>query len=85
MKGVQCYELFGGIALKNRAFSFHFIYSALNLLVFLIFSPHRFFNESTIKQPLLLCIIHHSRMLTATLFLEHIGLVVRMCLSGYRG
>ena len=24
MKGVQCYELFGGIALKNHAFSFHF-------------------------------------------------------------
>ena len=23
MKGVQCYELFGGIALKNHAFSFH--------------------------------------------------------------
>ena len=25
MKGVQCYELFRGIALKNHAFSFHFI------------------------------------------------------------
>ena len=24
MKNVQCYELFGGIALKNQAFSFHF-------------------------------------------------------------
>ena len=24
MKVVQCYELFGGIALKNHAFSFHF-------------------------------------------------------------
>ena len=24
MKDVQCYELFGGIALKNRAFSFFF-------------------------------------------------------------
>ena len=24
MKGVQCYELFGGIALKNHAFSFSF-------------------------------------------------------------
>ena len=23
MKGVQCYELFGGIALKNDTFSFH--------------------------------------------------------------
>ena len=27
MKGVQCYELFGGIALKNHAFSLHFILS----------------------------------------------------------
>ena len=26
MKDVQCYELFGGIALKNHAFSFHFIF-----------------------------------------------------------
>ena len=26
MKDVQYYELFGGIALKNHAFSFHFIY-----------------------------------------------------------
>ena len=25
MKGFQCYELFGGIALENHAFSFHFI------------------------------------------------------------
>ena len=24
MKGVQCYELFGGIAIKNHAFSFFF-------------------------------------------------------------
>ena len=24
MKDVECYELFGGIALKNHAFSFHF-------------------------------------------------------------
>ena len=26
MKDVQCYELFGGIAHKNNAFSFFFIY-----------------------------------------------------------
>ena len=25
MKGVQCYELFGGIALKNHAFSFLYL------------------------------------------------------------
>ena len=27
MKGVQCYELFGGIALKNHTFSFFFSFS----------------------------------------------------------
>ena len=26
MKDVQCYEIFGGIALKNHASSFHFIF-----------------------------------------------------------
>ena len=26
MKGVQCYEIFGGIALKNHAFSFHAVF-----------------------------------------------------------
>ena len=30
MKDVQCYELFGGIALKNHAFSFLFIFSLCN-------------------------------------------------------
>ena len=30
MKGVQCYELFGGIALKNHAFSFSYITSLTN-------------------------------------------------------
>ena len=45
MKDVQCYELFGGIALKNHAFSFSLhslfflvliciMHSAFNLLVF---------------------------------------------------
>ena len=38
MKGVQCYELFGGIALKIHSFSFHFficiMHSAFNLFVF---------------------------------------------------
>ena len=33
MKGVQCYELFGGIALKNHAFSFS--YSQKVVMVFL--------------------------------------------------
>ena len=30
MKGVQCYELFGGIALKNHAFSFFFFLYRIN-------------------------------------------------------
>ena len=29
MKGVQCYELFGGIALKNHTFSFSFSYNMI--------------------------------------------------------
>ena len=33
MKGVQCYELFGGIALKNHAFSFSFFFIRLALAV----------------------------------------------------
>ena len=33
MKGVQCYKLFGGIALKNHAFSFHFHYVLLAYLM----------------------------------------------------
>ena len=32
MKGVQCYELFGGIALKIHTFSFFFFFQQLNLL-----------------------------------------------------
>ena len=33
MKGVQCYELFGGIALKNHAFSFFSLISQLTSAV----------------------------------------------------
>ena len=33
MKSVQCYELFGGIALKNHAFSFAFSSTATATLV----------------------------------------------------
>ena len=39
MKGVQCYELFGGIALKNHTFSFFYFFSVI--IVFIYF---RFFN-----------------------------------------
>ena len=42
MKDVQCYELFGGIALKNHAFSFsrleEFIATLLMFLLHIIFS-----------------------------------------------
>ena len=49
MKGVQCYELFGGIALKNHTFSLNVLicimHSAFNLLVFpnSMFTPLLFF------------------------------------------
>ena len=33
MKGVQCYELFGGIALKNHTFSFHFHFHIMLYIV----------------------------------------------------
>ena len=34
MKDVQCYELFGGIALKNHAFSFFYIFHlAINIII----------------------------------------------------
>ena len=39
MKGVQCYELFGGIALKSHAFSFSFILSYVKPL-FVINDSH---------------------------------------------
>ena len=33
MKGVQCYELFGGIALKNHTFSFFSFFHFLKCVV----------------------------------------------------
>ena len=33
MKGVQCYELFGGIALKIHTFSFHFFFQIQNAVL----------------------------------------------------
>ena len=38
MKGVQCYELLGGIALKNHTFSFSNIYIQINVYKLLIHS-----------------------------------------------
>ena len=37
MKGVQCYELFEGIALKNHAFSFsfHSVYNSYTMIFFI--------------------------------------------------
>ena len=40
VKGVQCYELFGGIALKNHTFSFFFIETHNNNI-------HTFVNMNT--------------------------------------
>ena len=37
VKGAQCYELFGGIALKNKAFLFIFVfYMILFMYVFIV-------------------------------------------------
>ena len=51
MKGVQCYELFGGIALKNHTFSFHFILIIAKILEKLVLyqvssylSSHNLYN-----------------------------------------
>ena len=45
MKDVLCYELFGGIAPKNHAFSFHFLHlhSPYRLLTYLMFLLHYIF------------------------------------------
>ena len=37
MKGVQCYELFGGIALKIHTFSFSFSFAYLMLYIVLAY------------------------------------------------
>ena len=42
MKDVQCYELFGGIALKNHAFSFHFHKEAVNFIEECSMKPYSF-------------------------------------------
>ena len=39
MKGVQCYELFGGIALKNHTFSFFFIFIYVEKNIVLVLVP----------------------------------------------
>ena len=59
MKGVQCYELFGGLALKNHPF---FITEVFNLLYFVCGSPKmlhepirsmRISDENRCSRPLL--------------------------------
>ena len=48
MKGVQCYELFGGIALKNHTFSFFYLvfkawyFAAVIKALVSMFVPHSF-------------------------------------------
>ena len=56
MKGAQCYELFGGIALKNHAFSFFIFFISIRLFapafiflpvcLFLLFSTVAYAFES---------------------------------------
>ena len=53
MKDVQCYELFGGIALKNHAFSFHF-----HLCVYFLYSIKLKFHNN-ILQPFYMHIFVH--------------------------
>ena len=59
MKGVQCYELFGGKALKIHTFSLHFfisiMHSAFNLFVF----PNSMFT------PLLLFLYIYERAMSS--------------------
>ena len=50
MKDVQCYELFGGIALKNHAFSFHLyvmLFAILRLSVFVLLCVFMLLRLST--------------------------------------
>ena len=43
MKGIQCYELFGGIALKNHTFSFSFS-SFIVIFLLLEKAPKNYFG-----------------------------------------
>ena len=45
MKGVQCYELFGGIALKNHTFSFSFNLLAVSIKTSLQVEPFTSFHH----------------------------------------
>ena len=44
VKGVQCYELFGGIALKNHAFSFFSFFRCLSISCHSLFIIQVFIN-----------------------------------------
>ena len=61
MKGVQCYELFGGIALKNHTFSFvclllfHVVSMIMELN--LLFQRHSVFNSLTHSMIWCVCIV----------------------------
>ena len=58
MKGVQCYELFGGIALKIHTFSFFFFITFLQFPLSLHFCPF-------------ICLFrHHSKNKKQTLTLD---------------
>ena len=61
MKGVQCYELFGGIALKIHTFSFLFIFS------FILFS---FFFPNMYVSACILCLYVYKLEIKFDLILE---------------
>ena len=46
MKGVQCYELFGGIALTNRTFSFSLMMIIIRILHYLVHAAHEALRQS---------------------------------------
>ena len=50
MKGVQCYELFGGIALKIHTFSFSFSFKITNICEKTMFSTFAVFYLYTWDQ-----------------------------------
>ena len=47
MKGVQCYEFFGGIALKNHAFSFFFMSTIVKQISFYYIQLPKLISDRT--------------------------------------
>ena len=68
MKGVQCYELFGGIALKNHTFSFFFIKVIKTIL-----------TDITKIKPIPCTGITNSLVFTCTCHNEYMSLYICVC------